>query len=695
MSDPKNLYEGEFLNQNGEIEVKQIESDDKTTIKITRSNPSVATTEQTQITTPSTSSESLSISSASTSGSGSDTTIKKDPEEVKILKEEESKKEFVDLQDIYIKDEPNKKKKKKNIGKSSRKNFEDMKNLYLEFLNHIKTDFMRLFHSLCHKKSNNGVIHDKISEQLLKNLFKMQKNSEYDSGIRFCLLDLQFNWGLIDDVFFDENKYMIFNDNFRKLLLDNLDTDWYYNIEYYKTISEKEEDNFYNFFNNVYFSLVFQCINHMLINRKINMHHITERFLIECIFSIVKLMVFPNIDGGITNTQLYNSVKARDFELEFLGRNVWLRQAWTMYISVLYSENKRNAYKDEEQLDDENAFYFDDLKNAYMLSIDYYFNNIYSKMNDNLLNKPIILKIKNEYENALGVMNMVIYCLKIYYLYRNLIGVDYDIFHRITHAAWLFPKYRSDLEQCDISDDLKKTINVFNYKSLYEDAKHLHSFRSSRTFGTPMPEKYWKSYDPQDSAACIRHDSILLEICFDIANFFGLYEAQNADFAKPQQEVDRLKEILYAKVLNLRSTIASEKERFIEYIMNDDIPDFEKRKIISDLNINLSSQSKEDELNENLKWIKINMDNPRSVFVKIDNEIIENFEKSVYDSSKSSTSSSLENINLIKYDKNVKIQKRKMISFDQLGSDIKIAQSLLRYFEQLFNLFFQEARNNL
>lgn len=706
MSDKKSLYEGEFLTQNGDIEVKQIEDNDKTTVKIIRSNPSLSNIknepeqQQQPISSSSTSSSSESLStSGMASGSGSESTLPPVKTEKKSSEfEKDEKKEFLDLHDIYIKEEPEngkqtkkKRKERKNDGQKKPPNFYQIKEKYISFLEYIGNDFMNLFHILCDKKSNNGIIHAKITEKLLDQIFGYEKDKKDE--IKNYLLDLQLNTNLIDEQFFSAIKNQIFVDNYKKLSTDTKE-DWYIKINYDKKISPREEDNFYNYFNNVYFSYVLQCINHMIINRKLNMHHITERFLIECIFSVVKLMVFPNVGESITATQLYTPVKTRDFELEFLGRNVWLRQAWTLYISVLYSENKKYALKEDVD-DDENAFYLDDLRYAYEKTFEYYWKNIYMKMNESMANKPIILKIKNEYENALGVMNMSLYCIKLYYLYRDFNNFDYDIFHRITHAAWLFPKYRSDLEQCDISDDLKNMINVFNYKSLYEDAKHLHSFRASRTFGTEMPEKYWQSFDPQDSAACIKHDSILQEVCFDIANFFGLYESHNADFIKPQSEVDRLKEILYAKVLNLRSTIASEKDRYMEYMNNDDIPDYEKRRLISDLNIDLSDKKDidEEQLIKDLKWIKINMDNPRSVFVKIDDNILENFEEDKLGTPSEASSSSLNNVNLIKYDKNVKIQKRKMISFDQLGSDIKIAQSLLRYFEQLFNLFFMEARN--
>lgn len=690
------LYEGQFLYEHGDIKVEQIEDEDKTSVRILRNPENIPSTEL----SGSESEEPLDIvpiiSSPLPPATSSSVSSISDSDEITVKKEKLDKdpsifqKETHDIEsqtEVFRDEEILQSKEFRNIHHKwddNKVNMTKMSEFLDIFMNRIigvnneTGNFMDIFGSLCDISSNNGLIYAKSAEKMLSKLFENDgrfsdiENLFYKNLI-FTLLqdfrysDFQFLLHVIPD---------IFNTNFTNIMSKKTDKKWYIPLKSVITSQSLFESGNIQFIQFVsdYMLYVIQCINHLLINRKINTHHITERYIMECVFAVIKIMIFPNNGSQFTSCSLYDFIKARDFEIEFLGRNVWLRQVWSLFVSVVYTETKLQIYPKKEG---EGKITYKDLLTAYSATVSYYDSQIMNrkdKIEKLYKGRPILSKIVNEYENVISVMNMALYCFKFFAIIKQ--GRDYDVYHKITHAAWFFPRYRGDIEQCEISENLKTTINALNWKSLYEDSKHLHSFRATRTFGTPLPEKYWRAYDPQDVAACIKSDSLLQQVCINVANHFGLYESCNADLLQSQEKVNQLKELLYIKVSGLKKLIASERERYLKFVSNGDIPDFDSRIKIFELMENDTEKTV-----ENLKWVKINMDNPKSVFLRLDQDIVDE-----------QTSS---NISLIKYDKTNKIQIRKMIALDQLKTDIKIAQSLLRYFEQMFDAYFVEARDFL
>jgi len=690
------LYEGEFLNEHGEIKVEQVEDEEKTSVKVIRDEeytPSSIISEEEgylsdqplDIVPISTSSTSSTTSSISESEEIKVKTERSEDEPIFIKKEKESEKGRTADQPIEIFDDEEiiESKDFRNVHhkwdekKIDMTRISEFLGIFMEkIVGNVTDNFMNQFGSLCHISKNNGVIYPKIAEKLLNILFSDDSRFNATENMLYRMMI----FSLLQDFRYSDFKYIsklhahIFMVNYNNIVTKKHEI-WY--VPFKALISSEEilESDNYIFIQFVsdYLLFVIQCINHLIINRKVNTHHVTERYVMECIFSVVKMMIFPNIGSQSTSCSMYDFIKSRDFEMEFLGRNVWLRQAWSLFLSVVYTESKLKIYPKKDG--GEGKITYKDLLLSYQATTAYFDANIVSrrdKIEKMYKSKTILSKIVNEYENVIGVMNMVLYCFKIYMIFKQ--NQDYDVYHRITHAAWMWPRFRADIEQCEISENLKTTINALNWKSLYEDSKHLHSFRATRTFATPLPEKYWRAYDPQDVAASVRSDSILNQTCMKVADCFGLYESYNADLLIPQEKVNNMRELLYIKVSELRKLVASEKERYIKFSSNDDIPDFDSRRKIFEL-----MENDNDDTVNNLKWIKINMDNPKSVFIKLDHDVVE--------------SQVSENIKLIKYDKINKMQIKRMIAIDQLKTDIKVAQSLLRYFEQLFDAYFVEARD--
>lgn len=694
------LYEGEFLTEHGEIKVEQIEDEDKTSVRIIRDEeytPSSKISEEEGYLSDQPL-DIVPIATTSTSSSTASTSSISESEEIKVKKERSD-----DDAPIFIKKE-----KEGDKGKTMEEPIEifddeeiieskDFRNvqhkwdekridvtrineflgIFMEkIVGKTEDNFMNQFGYLCHISKNNGVVYPKIAEKLLNILFTDDSRFNATENMLYRMMI----FSLVQDFRYSDFKYIsnihphVFMTNYSNIVTKNQEM-WYLSFKALISSEDIIESDNYIFIQFVsdYILFVIQCINHLIINRKVNTHHVTERYIMECIFSVVKLMIFPNVGSQYTSCSMYDFIKTRDFEMEFMGRNVWLRQAWSLFLSVVYTESKLKIYPKKDG--GEGKVTYKDLLLAYQATTAYFDANIVSKrdkIEKMYKSKTILAKIVNEYENIIGVMNMALYCFKIYTIFKQ--NHDYDIYHRITHASWLWPRYRADIEQCEISENLKTTINALNWKTLYEDSKHLHSFRATRTFATPLPDKYWKAYDPQDVAACVRSDSILSQTCMKVADCFGLYESYNADLLKPQEKVNDMRELLYIKVSELKKLVASEKERYLKFVSNGDIPDFDSRRKIFEL-----MENDNDETVNHLKWIKINMDNPKSVFIKLDHDVVE--------------SQVSEDIKLTKYDKINKTQVKRMIAIDQLKTDIKVAQSLLRYFEQLFDTYFVEARD--
>jgi len=685
------LYEGQFLTEHGEIKVEQVENEDKTNVRIIRDEeytPSSAISEEegylsdqpldiVPITTTSTTSSTASTSSISES---EEVKIKVEkPDEPVFIKKEKEPAEVIEIfddEDIIDSKDFRNVHHKWDEKKLDMTRISEFLGIFMENIVGGEDNFMKQFGSLCVISRNNGVISPKIAERLLNHLFSDDERFNATENVLYRMMI----FSLLQDFRYSDFNHAfkihehVFMTNYNNIVSKKHDL-WYVVLKAMISSEEIIESDNYIFvqFVSDYMLFVIQCINHLIINRKVNMHHVTERYIIECIFFMVKLMIFPNIGSQSTACSMYDFIKTRDFEMEFLGRNVWLRQAWSLLLSVLYTESKLKIYPKKN--DGEGKITYKDLLLSYQATVAYFDANIMTrrdKIEKMYKSKTILAKIVNEYENIIGVMNMVLYCYKIYTIFKH--NHEYDIYHRITHAAWLWPRYRADIEQCEISESLKTTINALNWKSLYEDSKHLHSFRATRTFATPLPEKYWRAYDPQDVSACVQSDSVLMQTCIKVADCFGLYESYNADLIKSQDKVNSMRELLYIKVSGLKKLVASEKERYIKFMSNGDIPDFDSRRKIFEL-----MENDNDDTVNHLKWIKINMDNPKSVFIKLDHDVVENQVS--------------ESVKLVKYDKTNKIQIKKMIAIDQLKTDIKIAQSLLRYFEQLFDAYFVEARD--
>lgn len=536
--------------------------------------------------------------------------------------------------------------------------------------------FMVEFGKACDPSINGGILSGQTCARLIKILINDTLENKINIPLFEIFVPLQ-NYHHSIHLFLDMLDYKTGNMGLFKQNYDRRKEEiWFEKIPFNHDAST--QNDLFTSFNHSYIFYAIQVVNRMLMVKKLRTHTISGRYIMRCVFFVVKLMIFPNIDFPETYLQLPEPIKEKEFELKFLGRNAWLRQAWSLFQSMVKYEEKMIVYPDTKNID--NALSIQELVICYNVVIDYF--------RENLLHDPETFKKDSmtsankkasEYRSTISIMNCALYCYDIYSLitrYRrgqDIYRIEYDKYYRITHAPWLWQKYRGDLEQTEITEKTLTTIDFMDYNSLYDDSKHLHSFRASRTFGVRMPEKYFKMYDSQDVSAVVRSDTALGNLCLDISTQFGIYDAYNADLSKTQAEVNDMKDILYIKMTDLRNKIAESIINYNNIKSANDIPDFQSRAVIYDF-----STDDTEETAKSTKWIKIDQDDPFSVLIKRDEqETIEGSEDGII---------------LSKIDTNLKHQIRKAVYIDTLMADIQIAQSLLRYLEQLYGKYYPESK---
>jgi hypothetical protein len=650
------VYHGDFK---APVRVEQVERGDRMTVDI--------------ITTPKIE-RSATPSSSSSSITGSEPKIKGRDSETESESESKSREEESETEDAFIK------KEKTSPNKEPLKDLSMHEPLFSPLLHSmeyqkfaVRADrFMIEFGKTCNQQINGGI----LSGQSCARLIKILINDMEDNKISIPLMDIfvplqQYHNSiyLFLEMLDDRGGNMrLFKENYDR----RREEIWFLGKPFNHGATTQED--LFRSFSQFYIYYVIQVVNRMLIVKKLKTHTISGRYIMRCVFFVVKMMIFPNIDTPETYMQLPEPIKGKEFELKFLGRNAWLRQAWSLFESIVKYEEKMIAYSETKNVD--NALSVQELILAQNALTDYF--------SENFLHDPETFKASSmsstskkasEYRSVIGINNCVLYCYDIYSLVtrymkgQNMYRIGYDKYYQITHAPWLWQKYRADLEQTEITEKTLTTIDFMDYNSLYDDSKHLHSFRASRTFGVRLPEKYFKMYDGQDIAAVVRSDTELGNVCLDVSTQFGIYDAYNADLSKTQQEVNDMKDILYVKMTDLRNKIAESIINYNNIKSIDDIPDFQSRSVIYDL-----STDDTEETANTTKWVKLDQDDPFGLLIKKDDQEKE------------------KSIRLSQIDTNLKKQIRKAVYIDVLKSDIQIAQSLLRYLEQLYGKYYPESK---
>ncbi len=652
-SNDDHVYHGDFPGQ-VKIEIERVDQDGRTTVDIT-------TPKLERVTTPSSSSsitESEKIKKEPASG---DETPELDT--VRTRKERISKGD----EDLEMMD-------KIPLSKNT---FSPL--LYTEEYDKftMRTEqFMRAFGKACRVDIHGGILSEKTMVRLTKILLVDKDNDKLNISLINLFYPIHNYFASIKLLgglkMHDRGNIALLKRMYNRMH----DVEWFDTKPFQKDVPEASDVMVS--FNEHYTFYVMQAINRMLIAKKIKSHTISGRYIMRCIFTIVTIMIFPNIDEPETCFDLHEQIRGKEMEIKMLGRNVWLRKAWTMFISIIKTDQKRVIYPEVKDTGD--ALTFNDLMHAYTAVINEY-NSVFAQNAGT--SKPntsnTFVKKSREYRSIIGIMHCTFYCLDFYNIITGYLHdgeyhrFDYDIFHRITHPPWLWPKYRGDLEQSEITEKLLTSMDSSDYNSLYDDSKHLHSFRSSRTFGVRLHEKYFRFYDGQDVAAGIRDDTQLGIICIDIGRQFGIYDAYNADLSKTQGEVNDQRDLLYIKMTDLRNAISAAIREFVSIKSSNDIPDFQSRAQIYDL-----SADDDEKTIEKVRWIKVDHDNPEAILAKVDHqEKIEGAE---------------DGISVTPIDKKRKHQARKAIYIDSLAADIQIAQSLLRYLEQVYGVYYPESK---
>ena len=527
---------------------------------------------------------------------------------------------------------------------------------YVSGLYNGQTGFLNILNRICDIDRNGGFLSQNSVKKLMINIL-------YDPESTVMLTELQLFGALeLPRLWREKNRSVgIFLKNLKAVL--QKDQNWY--------MTNLFGDEYLNFY-----AIIIQTINRIIINKKMNSFLVTERFIIRTIFSIVKLVLFPNLNTAFTKYMLYEIKKdVNTDELTFLGRNMFLRNAWSMYISLMYSFKKKKIHVDSDvQITIEDTYFM------YSELLKYFFAKQKELSDPSLqIEKPqrmMAEKMLLEYQNNIGVISFAMTC---FYIYMFMFDHD-QLFQgnsdNFLFDAWLWPPFRQDLQRNTFDQEELRKINIFNSSIIAEDAKHLHSFRGSRTFGTSMPWRMWNYNDPQDSSAVFRKKSLLGKVIVDTGSLFGRYDSYLRDYQTPEDLLKRLKDLLYIKILDLKKILNEEISKYLEIQRNGDIPEFSDRVNATTFeDLSLETGGKTDQ-----RWVKSTKEN-QTIFLKIDEKILQNQDQVANNQ-----------MDLVQFDSSIKSQITKMTMLDMLKSDIEIGQSQLRYFEQMYQKFFIEAR---
>jgi hypothetical protein len=642
-NEEKRVYHGDFK---GQVRVEQIEHDGRMTVDI------IASPKLERTTTPS-SSSSITESEKSTRIKTESSGEESQPDVVSVKREHI----LIDNDPSFPRMSP------------SKESFSPLLHVedYIKFMDRAER-FMIALGDACRIDVHGGILSEEVSTRLVKILLNDTEDNKIETSLINIFQPLHYySFGI---ELLAELKDAVHGNAFifKKMYEDRFNDNWFITKPFDHTKSDVIE--FLTSFNQSYIFYVIQAINKLLMTKKIKSHSVSGRYIMRCIFFVVKMMIFPHIDAPETCVYLHENIRDADLETKFLGRNVWLRKAWTLFQTIIKSEYKATEYPDTKFVD--KAFMFADLIFAYNAVSRYYEENfIRPGMSSNQASR--LAKKESEFKSNIGIMRCVFYCIDIHNIMTGYVGegqflrFKYDVYHQITHAPWLWPRYRSDLEQCELTENALKTIDSSDFNTLYDDSKHLHSFRASRTFGVRLPEKYVRFYDGQDIAAGARNDTRLGAVCLDISRQFMIYDAFNVDLSKTQAEVNAHREMLYVKMTDLRNMIGEAMRQYIDLKSSNDIPDFNSRAQIYDF-----SQDDTEETKKHVQWIKVDHNDPEEVLVKIDAQE--------------------EVITLSRFDNRRKDQVRKVVFMDTLMADIQIAQSVLRYLEQMFGAYYPESK---
>lgn len=555
---------------------------------------------------------------------------------------------------------------------------EGVKSLEIEDFNKLYTfiqdcfgnidNFFGMSSNIFNENRNNGFISNNGILKIIRKILDYDIENEY-YNILFIqkILPLHLN-----------RHYEKINSSLKPIFVNNLkntldnDIKWYIKEE----IISSEGDNQLDKKMNILTMILIQTINKMIINKKINLNYSPARYIIRTIFSVIKNLVFINVNDEMNMLMIYeNKPQLSRKEMVYIGRNAFLRSAWNLYISLIYSYEKQKLYNSEVQIDDDKLLMIYNQILNYLNSKN---DDIKMIIETNNPKKSIYLKIISEYKNKLGVISMALSCFYIYKMYSNIFNeYENQLIRNIVFDPWMWHINKNELHKSVHNDAVFNKINILDREIMFEESKQLHSFRATRTYGIPLPLRYWQYDDPQDSCAVTKTETLLGIIIKDVSVAFGKYDSYLRDLSKTDTMILDLKNLLYVKMSDLRNILNQEINRFLQIEQNNDIPSIQDR-IIS---VYIDDIDKEKVISSNRNiWIRLR-GKSQPLFVKLDRELFLNEEKQSDEAT------------LMKYDNDVNQQIKKMVIFDNLQSDIFVAQSILRYLESIFQKFFPEARS--
>jgi hypothetical protein len=307
-SNENRVYHGDF---SGQIRVEQVEHDGRTTVDII--SPKVERTTTPTSSSSITESEKITVKTE-TSSEGE----RAEPDVVKI------KKERIKVDDESLKRMP------------SYESFSPLLHVedYIKFLERSER-FMRAFGDACKIDVHGGILSEQTASRLVRILVTNTEENKIDVPILNIFQPLH-HYFLASNLLFELKNGNHGNTSIFRIMYERRFEDDWFVMKQFKSDAKTVEELIASF-NETYTFNVMQVINRMIMAKKIKTHTVSGRYIMRCVFFVVKMMIFPNIDEPETCMYLHENVKDKEMELRFLGRNVWLRKAWSLFYSVVKS----------------------------------------------------------------------------------------------------------------------------------------------------------------------------------------------------------------------------------------------------------------------------------------------------------------------------------------------------------------------
>lgn len=395
-------------------------------------------------------------------------------------------------------------------------------------------------------------------------------------------------------------------------------------------------------------------------------------------------------DPPYTREHMHNA--NTDTDTIMVSRNSWLRRTWTLFVALAHGAEKER----DLPIDDETVVGMSDRErnalrgrtveaqklsaiSAMITAKIYDVETIrrYSQQSSADVSETARRNAMNVLRSLISdvaSMNMALMCYYVHSAIRlvECAGSRYTAakidgqwpFRDPELCIWLWPQWRGSFDRTRANlrdaESTKPTAAVYR-----EDARHLHSFRQTRTGATPLPARHWRPNDPLDTAACVQVDTYIGRTVSNLSYAIGVANASAEDAGTNNETIDELLGDVSERALELRSAVAKCQSELDNLVDGDVAPTYHQRAMVEAAVANWPGD---------MQWTLSNASSPTSAFAKIvDNS---------------------DGTRVIETESNRERQFSLCRRLDQLQADLMVAKKLLRVAEAMLGTKFDEARND-